>query len=155
MQILGPSLDPDIVADARAAEAFGYAGIRVLGHLYCEISGGPINTFDHPLIALSAAATATDRVILTQTVLDVSRRHQTEVTQAIATLDRTSGGRAELGIGAGWYEPGRESIGFDLGAPGVRVERLLEGLVICRTMFDQQGRVDLDGTQFVANVDHE
>lgn len=153
MEVFGPSLGADVVGEARAAEAAGFSGVRVLDHLFCAINDGPVNTFDHPLVALGAAAAATDRVVLTQTMLDVTRRHPTEVAQAIATLDRLSGGRAELGLGAGWYLPEHDAVGIGLGTPGTRVRRLLEALAICRQMFTRSGRVDFDGEFYTAHVD--
>lgn len=153
MEVFGPSLGADIVGEARAAEATGFSGVRVLDHLFCAINDGPINTFDHPLVALGAAAAVTEKIVLTQTMLDVTRRHPTEVAQAIATLDRLSGGRAELGLGAGWYLPEHEAVGISLGTPGTRVARLLEALNICRQMFTGGGRVDFDGDFYTAHVD--
>lgn len=153
MQIFGPSLGTDPIADAIEAEELGYSGVRVLDHLFCAINDGPINTFDHPLVVLGAAAAVTSEVLLTQTMLDVTRRHPTEVAQAIATLDRLSGGRAELGLGAGWYLPEHDAVGIELGRPGIRVERLIEALDIIRQMFTGQGVVDFDGDHFTAHVD--
>jgi alkanesulfonate monooxygenase SsuD/methylene tetrahydromethanopterin reductase-like flavin-dependent oxidoreductase (luciferase family) len=153
MEVFGPSLGADAVGEARAAEAAGFSGVRVLDHLFCAINDGPVNTFDHPLVALGAAAAVTNRIVLTQTMLDVTRRHPTEVAQAIATLDRLSGGRAELGLGAGWYLPEHNAVGISLGTPGTRVRRLLEALAICRQMFTHSGRVDFDGDFYTAHVD--
>lgn len=153
MQVYGPALGADVVGEARAAEAAGFSGVRVLDHLFCAINDGPVNTFDHPLVALGAAAAVTQRIVLTQTMLDVTRRHPTEVAQAIATLDRLSGGRAELGLGAGWYVPEHDAVGVGLGTPGMRVARLLEGLAICRQMFTDHGRVHFDGEFYRAHVD--
>lgn len=153
MQVFGPSLGVDAVADARAAEAAGYSGVRVIDHLFCALPGRPAAATEHPFVALGAAAAATERVLLTQTVLDVTRRHPTEVAQAVATLDRISGGRAELGLGTGWYEPEHDAVGLPLGAPADRVGRLLEALAVCRSMLDHDGCVDHRGRWFEAHVD--
>ncbi|MTD12343.1 LLM class flavin-dependent oxidoreductase [Nakamurella sp. YIM 132087] len=152
MQIFGPALGDDAAGDARRAEATGFAGVRVLDHLYCSIDGGPDNTFDHPFVALGVAAAVTERVILTQTVLDVSRRHPVEVAQAISSLDRLSAGRAELGYGTGWYEPEHEAVGIRLGTGKERVDRFIEGLTICRRMLDDGGVVDFEGEHYLAKV---
>ena len=152
MQIFGSALGDDAAADARHAESLGFSGVRVLDHLFCAINGGPDVPFDHPFIALGVAAASTSKVLLTQTVLDVTRRHPVEVAQAIASLDRLSGGRAELGYGAGWYEPEHLAIGLHLGTGGQRVARFEEGLRICREMFDNNGMVDFVGEFFTAQV---
>ncbi len=152
MQVFGPALGDDAAADAQRAERLGFSGIRVLDHLYCAINGGPDVPFDHPFIALGVAAASTSRVLLTQTVLDVSRRHPVEVAQAIASLDRLSAGRAELGYGTGWYEPEHLAIGLQLGTGAVRVARFSEGLRICREMFDSQGCVEFSGDFYQAKV---
>lgn len=153
MQILGPALGRDPVGEARAAEAAGYAAVRVLDHLFCALPGGPEEPFDHPFVALGAAAAATERVLLTQTVLDVTRRHPTEVAQAAATLDRVSCGRAELGLGTGWYGPEHDAVGIALGPPRERVDRLVEALAVCRAMLDGGGRVDFEGRHVRAHVE--
>ncbi|QYG94043.1 LLM class flavin-dependent oxidoreductase [Iamia sp. SCSIO 61187] len=153
MQILGPALGGDPAAEAVAAEAAGFAGVRVLDHLFCALPGGPEQAFDHPFVALGAAAAVTERVVLTQTVLDVTRRHPTEVAQAAATLDRISSGRAELGLGTGWYEPEHTAVGAALGPPAARVDRLIEAAAVCRAMLDGDGRVDFAGRHVQAHVD--
>ncbi|HEY8524783.1 MAG TPA: LLM class flavin-dependent oxidoreductase [Acidimicrobiales bacterium] len=120
---------------------------------FCALPGGPETPFDRPFVLLGAAAAATDRVVLTQTVLDVTRRHPTEVAQAVATLDRISGGRAELGLGTGWFEREHDAVGLPLGPPGVRVARPADTLAICRAMFDDDGCVDHAGPCYRARVD--
>lgn len=153
MQILGPALGGDPAAEALAAEAAGFAGVRVLDHLFCALPGRHDQHFDHPFVALGAAAAVTERVVLTQTVLDVTRRHPTEVAQAAATLDRISGGRAELGLGTGWYEPEHTAVGAPLGPPRERVDRLIEAAAVCRAMIDRDGQVDFAGRHVRAHVD--
>jgi alkanesulfonate monooxygenase SsuD/methylene tetrahydromethanopterin reductase-like flavin-dependent oxidoreductase (luciferase family) len=153
LQVFGPALGADPAGDARAAEAAGFAGVRVIDHLFCALPGGPEAHAEHPFVSLGAAAAVTRRVLLTQTVLDVTRRHPTEMAQAVATLDRISGGRAELGLGTGWYEREHEAVRVALGPPAERVERLVDALTICRAMFAADGCVDHTGRHYSARVD--
>ena len=153
MQIFGPSLGADPVADALAAEKAGFHGVRVLDHLFHKLPGLDMQRTEHPFVALGAAAAVTSRVLLTQTVLDVSRRHPAEVCQALATLDRVSNGRAELGLGTGWFEPAHTAVGIELGPPRDRVDRLVDAMAICRSMLDNLGRVSYQGRFFQAEID--
>ena len=53
------------------------------------------------------------------------------------TLDHVSGGRAVLGIGAGWFEREHEAFGIDFGAsPGERIERMGEAVSLLRRLLD-------------------
>jgi probable F420-dependent oxidoreductase len=82
-----------------------------------------------PLIALAAAATVTSRVRLATTVLDNDFRHPVMLAKEIATLDLLSGGRVDLGMGAGWFEQDYEATGVATwDAPGIRVGRLWESI---------------------------
>ena len=52
--------------------------------------------------------------------------------KALATLDRVCGGRLDIGLGAGWYQPEYEAIGMPMPSPGVRVRRLREATeIVC------------------------
>src|SRR5579875_1973271 len=117
MQVFGPTLGADPVGHARSLEDAGFDGVRVIDHFFCPWPGGPAEWFPHSIATLAAAAVATTRAQLTQTVMSAAFRHPAEVAQAIATIDRLSGGRAGLGLGAGWYDPEFDAFGLRLGPP--------------------------------------
>ena len=81
-----------------------------------------------PMVALTAAAMATDRLRLRPAVLGVDYRHPVLVHRMAATLDVVSEGRLTLGIGAGWMTSDYEAAGIDIDEPGVRVSRLEEAI---------------------------
>ena len=91
---LGTTSDPDeLVTSARRAEELGYSAVVLPDHL-----GGQIG----PLVGLTTIAAATSELRLTTLVLANDFRHPAVVAKELASLDVVSGGRLELGIGAGW-----------------------------------------------------
>ncbi|WP_373070981.1 LLM class flavin-dependent oxidoreductase [Gemmatimonas sp.] len=155
MQVIGKALGFSPVEDARRAEARGYDGVRVIDHFFSGIPPEAPRAVPHSLVSLAAAAAATERVLLTQTMVAATFRHPVEVAQAVATLDRISDGRAELGLGAGWLEDEHSGLGLSLGSPGNRVDRLAEAAAICRAMFENHGTVSFDGSFFRAHCGAE
>src|SRR6478609_11982425 len=106
----------DVVEFAREAEARGFHSLYVPEHTHIPTSrrtlpptGGDTlaeeykRTLD-PLVALSAAASATDRILLGTGICVVAQREPIVTAKAIATLDVMSGGRFVFGIGFGWNE---------------------------------------------------
>jgi F420-dependent oxidoreductase-like protein len=92
---------------------------------------------------LGFVAAATERLRLRLLVGGVTYRHPGLLAKTVTTLDVLSGGRAELGIGAAWYE--REHLGLGVPFPPVseRFERLEETLQICLQMWsDDNGPYD-------------
>ncbi len=85
--------------------------------------------------ALGFVAGGTERLRLRLLVTGVTYRHPGLLAKAVTTLDVLSGGRAELGIGAAWYE--REHLGLGVPFPPLaeRFERLEEALQICLQMW--------------------
>jgi alkanesulfonate monooxygenase SsuD/methylene tetrahydromethanopterin reductase-like flavin-dependent oxidoreductase (luciferase family) len=79
-----------------------------------------------PLGTLGALARVTTSVRLGTLVLCEALRPPAVAAKALATLDVLSGGRLDVGLGAGWYEPDYEAIGMPMPPPRVRVERLRE-----------------------------
>ena len=153
MQILGKALGFDPIADAIAAEADGFDGVRVIDHFFSGIPPEQPVAVPHAMVTLTAAAAVTNRVLLTQTVMAATMRHPFELAQAVSCLDRVSNGRAELGLGTGWLLVEHERNGLPLGPPRERIDRLVEVAKVCRTMFHNRGCVDFCGTYFTVFSD--
>ena len=134
------------IAKARRAESLGFSSFLIpdtLGQTFA------------PLPALAIAAAATHSIHLGTYVLANDYRNPVLVAREAATLDFLSGGRFELGLGAG--RPGAEEDCRKLGIPfdsgGVRVERLAEALGIIKAILSGQA-VDAPGPHYaVAGAD--
>ncbi len=85
-----------------------------------------------PFSGLAAAAAVTTRLRLGTIVLSNDFRHPAIVAHEAASLHLVSGGRFELGIGAGWYQPEYAAAGIVFEAAGQRIARLDESLTIIK-----------------------
>jgi len=88
-----------------------------------------------PLIALAFVASHSSRLRIGTLVLDNESVHPAIVARDAATLDMLSGGRLELGIGAGWLEADHAAIGQDFAPAGTRIDRLSEAIDVLRATF--------------------
>ena len=107
---------------ALAAEAAGLEGLFRSDHYRSIVRGEPAGSLD-AWATLAALAARTGRLRLGTMVSPVTFRPASVLAKSVVTVDRISAGRAELGIGAGWFEEEHDSYGFPF--PGVR-ERLDE-----------------------------
>jgi probable F420-dependent oxidoreductase len=122
--------DPDaLLRAARRAEEMGYSALAMADHFMLPFA---------PLIALQAVAGVTAGLRLTQTVLDQDFRHPAVLAKELATLDVLSGGRLEVGIGAGWMRSEYEQAGMTFDPAPVRIERLEEVLIILKGLFGRE-----------------
>lgn len=131
----GRPLGPEaITAQARRAEALGFDSLWLSDHLSLSVErygGGQGEHFAYePLTTLGALAQVTTRARLGTLVLCEALRPPAVLAKALATLDRLSGGRIDVGVGAGWYVPDYEAVGMELPSPGERLARLEETLII-------------------------
>ncbi|WP_328404015.1 LLM class F420-dependent oxidoreductase [Nocardia sp. NBC_00403] len=128
-------LFPTVIAQAREAEAAGFDTVFVMDHFY-QLPG--LGAPDAPMLesytALGALATATERIQLSALVTGNTYRNPALLAKTVTTLDVVSGGRAVLGIGAGWFELEHQSYGFEFGTFTERFERLDEALQIIHPM---------------------
>lgn len=126
---------PTVVRQAREAEAAGADAVFVMDHFY-QLPG--IGRPDEPMLEaytlLGALATATERVQLSTLVTGNTYRNPTLLAKVVTTLDVVSGGRAVLGLGAGWYELEHQQLGFEFGTFTDRFHRLEESLAIVLPM---------------------
>ena len=116
------------------AERLGYDSLWLSDHLFLDIEkyGGPATRHAafEPLVTLAALARTVSRPRLGTLVVCEALRPATVLAKALATLDRISGGRLDVGIGAGWYEPEYEAIGLPFPSPGERLDRLDEAVQV-------------------------
>ena len=94
-------------------------------------------------LSLAHVAAITERIRLSALVTGATYRHPGLLAKTVTTLDRLSGGRALLGIGAGWYEREHDGLGVPFPSTAERFERLEETLQICLQMWsDDNGSYD-------------
>lgn len=119
--------DPDEFLDlCRKAEDLGFSAVSMADHLDDQLA---------PLIALTGAAAATSQLRLLSLVLANDYRHPAVLAKEVTTLDQLSGGRLELGIGAGWMRSDYDQAGIDYDRPGIRIDRLGETIAILKAAF--------------------
>jgi probable F420-dependent oxidoreductase len=111
---------------ARWAESMGCSHVAVHDHLAAQHA---------PIPLLTAVAMATERIRLLPLVFNNDLRHPAVLAQELASLDILSGGRVEVGIGAGWSEPEYRATGLTFDPPGTRIERMLEAVAVLRGLF--------------------
>ena len=115
-----------LAADARRAESIGYSVLIVPDHLIEQLA---------PIPTMAAIAAATERLRVGTFVLNNDLRHPAVLAQDLATIDLLSGGRLEIGIGAGWRKPEYDAIGLPFDPVGTRVSRLEEGIRVLKGCF--------------------
>ena len=95
--------------------------------------------------AMAVAAEVTDTIKIGCRVFCVDYHNPVILAKELATLDWFSGGRLEIGIGAGWLQGEYEAIGVAVrSAPGVRIDRMVETIAVLRACF-ADGEVDVTG----------
>jgi F420-dependent oxidoreductase-like protein len=123
---------------AEVSEQAGVANLSVMDH-YLQIAGVGVGDAHAPMLegysTLSFLAAHTSTVELQLLVTGVMYRHPGLLAKIVATLDVLSGGRATLGIGAGWYEREHAAYGVPFPPLAERFERLEETLQIVRQMW--------------------
>lgn len=117
------------IAKARRAEQLGYSTLLVPDHFGEQVAAVP---------ALLAVAEATSTLRVGSYVFDNDFRHPVMLAKEAATLDMLSGGRFELGIGAGWLRSEYEQAGIAYDPANVRVSRLEEALHIVKGLFAEE-----------------
>jgi probable F420-dependent oxidoreductase len=108
---------------ARKIESLGYSTLYLPDHLGDQLG---------PIAALMSAADSTTSLRVGSLVFDNDYRHPAVLAKEMATLDLLSEGRFDLGIGAGWLRSDYDQAGIPFDPPGVRIERLEEGLKIIK-----------------------
>ncbi|MCX8073622.1 MAG: LLM class flavin-dependent oxidoreductase [Candidatus Binatia bacterium] len=103
---------------------------------------------------LSALSTLTRRVVLTQLVAANSFRHPALTAKIISSLHQITGGRVELGIGAGWFRDEYEALGFPYLPAAERVAQLAEAVTVIKRLW-REDEVSFDGRYYqLRNAPH-
>jgi F420-dependent oxidoreductase-like protein len=130
------SLGPTLAATAQAAETAGISSFTLMDHWF---QMDTLASADEPMMegytSLGYLAGLTERMKLSLLVTGVTYRHPGLLAKIVTTLDVLSGGRAQLGIGAAWYEREHEGLGVPFPPVSERFERLEETLQICLQMW--------------------
>lgn len=130
---------PRLVDAARRAEALGFDSAWISDHFFLDLAkyGGPAESSGtvEPFTALAALATATERVRLGTLVACAPFRHPAHVAKMASAIDLISGGRFDLGIGAGWYEPEFGAFGYEFSSTGDRFALLEESVQVVAGLF--------------------
>jgi probable F420-dependent oxidoreductase len=124
---LSARIDGDPVAAAVRAEELGFDIVLAADHV------GPGWA---PMPALSAIASVTERIRLGTLVLNNDMRNPVQLAWEASTIDRISGGRFELGLGAGHTPSEYGATGIERAAPAERKQRLAESVEIIRDLLD-------------------
>ena len=121
---------------AQTAEALGVRTLSFMDHFYQMEQAAPA---EDPMLegytALGFVAGLTQRLRLRLLVTGVTYRHPGLLAKTVTTLDVLSAGRAELGLGAAWYEREHRGLGVPFPPIAERFERLEEALQICLQMW--------------------
>jgi F420-dependent oxidoreductase-like protein len=133
----GPTgIGPGVADLAHRAEAIGVRTMSFMDHFFQMDWMAPA---EHPMLegytALGFVAGGTERLRLRLLVTGVTYRHPGLLAKTVTTLDVVSGGRAELGIGAAWYEREHRGLGVPFPPVAERFERLEEAIQICLQMW--------------------
>jgi probable F420-dependent oxidoreductase len=133
---------------ARRAEALGFSTFHLADHV---IGPGPaLAATNHPvqtvaaIPAMAVAAEATESIRIGCRVLCIDYRNPVMLAKELATIDFFSGGRLEIGLGAGWLENEYHAIGVPFDRAGVRLDRLEEQIAVLRACFGD-GETDVTG----------
>ena len=129
----------DPAAAAQRAEELGFDVVVLPDHVGTH---GPA-----PLTTLATMVHATATIRLGTLVLNHDMRNPVQLAWEIATLDRQSGGRVELGLGAGHTPQEYAATGIPLHPPAVRKARLMEGVEVLRQLLDGES-VTFRGVHF-------
>ncbi|MGO8862740.1 MAG: LLM class F420-dependent oxidoreductase [Acidimicrobiales bacterium] len=133
----GPeAIGPTLTSLALTAESIGVRTLSVMDHWFQMEAAWPA---EEPMMegytTLGFVAAHTQTLRLRLLVGGVTYRHPGLLVKTVTTLDVLSGGRAELGIGAAWYEREHRGLGVPFPPISERFERLEETLQICLQMW--------------------
>jgi len=149
--ITGADIFRNVIAQAQTAEAAGFDRLFVMDHFYqLPTIGEPDEAMFECYTLLAALAQHTRTMRIGSLVTGNTYRNPALLAKIITTLDHVSGGRATLGIGAGWFEPEHDALGFPFGTWTERFEKLDEALQIIKPMLRGE-RPSLNGRHYAVS----
>lgn len=113
-------------AKVRRIDDLGYSILALNDHFNQQLA---------PIPALMAAAAASPTLELGATVFATDFKHPVVLAKEMASVDVLSGGRAFLGLGAGWLRSDYDQSGIAYDPPGVRISRLIEAVSVIKGLF--------------------
>ena len=122
------------LALAERAEEAGLEGLFRSDHYLSIVRGGHAGSLD-AWTTLSALAARTERLRLGTLVSPVTFRHASVLAKSAVTADHVSGGRVEVGIGAGWYEAEHAAYAFPFPPARERIKELERHLELVRAQW--------------------
>ncbi len=141
---LGVQIEPqfgfsfdDVAAIARDAEAAHFRSLWVSDHLFLNKDAVRTDCLEAWTL-LAALAASTERIRLGPMVTAQSYRSPALLAKIAAGVDHISGGRLDVGVGAGWKEVEYRAYGYAFPRPGIRVDQLVDTLEICTRMWTQE-----------------
>jgi F420-dependent oxidoreductase-like protein len=123
---------------ALAADKLRFDSVYAYDHFIPHYNYEKHKTFFECFTLNSAIASITKNVKIGQIVTCNSYRNPGLLAKMVATLDAITNGRAELGIGAGWYEEEYVAYGYDFPANRIRIEQLDESISIIKQMWKRK-----------------
>lgn len=146
----GPeAIGPELSRIGEAVEAVEVTHLSGMDHYFQMEHAGKA---DDPMLegytTLGYLAAHTSSVQLGLLVTGVTYRHPALLAKIVTTLDVLSGGRAELGIGAAWYEREHRGLGVPYPPVAERFERLEETIRICLQMWDPENNGPFHGRHY-------
>jgi alkanesulfonate monooxygenase SsuD/methylene tetrahydromethanopterin reductase-like flavin-dependent oxidoreductase (luciferase family) len=142
-QVWGQSVSwRDLMAAGERVEALGFASLFANDHLMPILgdANGPVLGSHGPVfegwMTLGAWAARTTRVPLGVMVCGVGYRNVGLTVKMATALDHASGGRAMLGLGAGWHEPEHRAFGYEMLSLGDRISRFDDASRLARAVLD-------------------
>ena len=131
----------------RHIEDLGFGWISIWDHFY-GATGLPDDAECFEAVAMHAAlACETSRVRVGSLVYSVGYRHPAVLAKMITAIDHLCGGRADLGLGAGWAQVEYEAYGFDFPSAGTRLDQLAEAARVVRSLLHTEF-TDFEGEWF-------
>jgi F420-dependent oxidoreductase-like protein len=137
----------DLLRVAQTAERLGYGGFFRSDH-WLPISGARTLGATDAWATLAGLARDTKRIRLGTLVSPMTFRHPSELAKQAATIDDMSGGRVEVGFGAGWYEGEHAAYGIPFPPMKERFDRLEEALEVCTQLWSPSDEVTYSGKHY-------
>ena len=129
------------------ADTAGFDWVDVWDHFYEAPPVDGNGACFEATTCMAAIACETQNVRIGVLVLGMNYRHPAVLANALTTIDHLSGGRLEIGLGAGWHEPEYRAYGIPFLTIGQRMDILEEGVQVIRRLTTED-RSDFSGKHF-------